>query len=336
MRRLKNLQDYKNKKVLITGGGGLIGRQLVELLVKLEAGVISIGLDNPEVYSKFIKCDLTHKDYCMEVIKGYDYVFHLAGVKASPDITNRCPATMSIPALQINTNALEACRLNGIQNVLFTSSIGAYSQADILTEENAYKGEPMDFYPGMVKRMAEYQIQAYQKEYGLGYKIVRLTNCYGPGDNFDPNNGMFIPSLMAKVFRGDDPVEIWGDGSANRDFLHSRDAAQGILRMMLYAPPCQPVNIGSGEGCTVAEVVSLFQRIAGFNYRFDASKPSGIAKRVMNITRARQYGFAPETSLKQGLKETWNWFREHPLEYEKRLNYFAEKKEEASIADGWG
>lgn len=313
------MNEYTNKKVLVTGGGGLIGRQVIHALVDEGADVISVGLDNPEGYSKFITCDLTHKDYCLEVTKDMDYVFHLAGIKTSPDMTNKRPATMSVAPLMMNTNVLEACRINKIPKVLFTSSIGAYPVNVPLVEENAYKGEPMDFLPGMVKRMAEYQIQSYEKEFGLKWVIVRLTNCYGPGDNFNPDNAMFIPSLMAKILRG--KVELWGDGSNTRDFSYSGDIAKGVLKMMLAAQDTQPINLGSGEGHTIKEVVSLMQKFIDFEVKFTGGT-SGIQSRVLGISKAMKLGYKPETSLYDGLKETWKWFKAHKTEYKRRMNYF--------------
>lgn len=325
------MNEYKNKKCLVTGGTGLIGRQVVDLLVNEGADVYVIALDNLQLNPKvhYWQFDLRDRIYSELATKNKEYVFHLAGIKASPDITLKRPATMSIIPLMINTNVLEACRINGIKNVLFTSSIGAYAEAEILTEENAYIGNPMDFLPGQVKRMAEYQIQGYKQEFGLDYKVVRCANTYGIGDNFNPDNAMFIPSLMAKVLRGDNPVKIWGDGSQIRDFVYSKDIAKGILQMMLYAEGV--VNLGSGYGYSIREVTETLNQIAevntldgirSFNYEFDTTKPSGVKKRVMDISKAKSYGYNPTYLLKEGLKETWEWFKSNKKEYEKRLNYF--------------
>ena len=115
--------------------------------------------------------------------------------------------------------------------MLYTSSIGAYQSAEIFREEDSDFGKPpMDMFPGWAKRMAELQVDAYRIQYGLdNFAIVRPSNIYGPGDNFDEANAMVIPTLMARVKRGDKPVLIWGDGSAVRDFLHATDCARGII-----------------------------------------------------------------------------------------------------------
>jgi GDP-L-fucose synthase len=238
------MSEYKDKKCLVTGGTGLIGRQVVDLLVDEGASVKVISLDDLKLNptALYSKVNLIEPIVSVIATTGKDYVFHLAGIKASPDITNKRPATMSIPPLQINTNVLEACRINKVPKVLFTSSIGAYANSVILTEDNAYSGEPMDKEPGQVKRMAEVQIQSYEKEFGLKWVITRITNSYGIGDNFNPDNGMFVPSLMAKILRGDNPVVIYGDGTNVRDFAYSKDIARGILQMMINSKDTQPIN----------------------------------------------------------------------------------------------
>jgi GDP-L-fucose synthase len=343
------MNEYKNKKVLVTGGTGLIGRQVVDLLVNEGADVTVLGLDdlklnNKVFYRKFDLSCSTYFDSFNELQsilspsppywQEWDYIFHLAGIKASPKITLERPATMSITPLMINTNVLEACRINGIKNVLFTSSIGAYSnEASLdhagnykwnLAEDKAYLGEPMDFYPGMVKRMAEYQIQSYEKEFSLNYCVMRLTNNFGIGDNFNPDNGMFISSLMAKVLRGDNPVEIWGDGSNIRDFAYSKDTARGILHMMLNHKDTQPINLG-GTKASVKEIVETLQSIVPFEAHYNPQQASGIKERVLDTTKALNLGYKPSYTLYESLKETWDWYVLNSLESEKRLNYFENK-----------
>ncbi len=262
---------------------------------------------------------------CLDETDGIDYVFHIAGVKTSPAVTFSRPYTMSIPPLMVNTNILEACRVNNVRKTLFTSSIGAYAQAEVLEEINAYKGEPMDFLPGHVKRMTEYQIQGYAQEYKENrFVIVRLANCYGPGDNFDPASGMVVSSLIAKFCSGN-PVKVWGDGSARRDLLYSEDAAKGILLVMENVDNSWPVNLGSGTEHSIKEVADCLSKMLEIPYEFDTSKPSGVARRYLDISCARSFGYNPQTSLAEGLLKTWVWFTKHPKEYEKRQNYFSSR-----------
>ena len=241
-------------------------------------------------------------------------------------MTKKKPASFFVPLLMFNTNILEAARLAGVKKLVYTSSIGAYSSAEVFMETKNDEGPPMDMYPGWAKRMAELQIKAYREQYGLDWSVVRPCNVYGPGDNFDPDNAMVIPSLMMRIHRGEDPLLVWGDGSAIRDFAFSRDVAKGIILALYNGTRGDFVNLGSGKGVSIKELVDTLHSFLDFNYEFDTTKSSGFPKRVMDISRARDWiDYNPTTSLLDGLKETWNWFQDHKDEYLKRKNYFAEE-----------
>lgn len=317
------MNEFNSKRIMVTGGTGLIGRQVVDLMVK-EGAILTVAcLDDLDFHShvQYLRADLTDMSIARKAVKGQDYIFHLAGVKASPKITIDRGDLMTKKTLQVGLTVTRAAFDEGIMHLLFTSSIGAYHEAKLLTEANAFKGKPMDA-PGLAKRRVEKQIRKYELLEGRHYKVVRLTNCFGLGDNFDPATAMFIPSLMAKVLRGDDPVELWGDGSQVRDFIYSKDAARGILHMMLHAPDSMPVNLGTGIGYTVADVVKELQSIVPFNVKYDTTKPTGVARRVLDTEKAKGLGFEAHYSLADGLEETWEWFKSNPTEYTRRLNYF--------------
>jgi GDP-L-fucose synthase len=322
------LQGFKNKNVLVTGGTGLIGRQVVALLCDAGANVRIASLDkvNVDNRAEHVFRDLTDFNACKELTRGVDFVFHLAGIKGSIQVTKSKPAIFFVPLLMFNTNVLEACRLNNVEKVVYTSSIGAYPSAEVFRESDENDGPPMDMFPGWAKRMAEMQVQAYKIQYGLdNFAVVRPCNVYGPGDNFDPNNAMVIPSLMSRIADKENPVVIWGDGTAVRDFAFSRDVAEGvILALALGTNGHAFLNLGSGLSCTIRELVETLHSFIDFNYRFDASRPAGFPKRVMDISLARQVlGYTPSTSLRDGLTETWNWFLANREEYRLRQNYFA-------------
>ena len=321
-------QKFKGKKCLITGGTGLIGRQVVKLLCDVGANVKIVSLDKVNVDSRaeHIFGDLTDFNFCKEITKNINFAFHLAGIKGSIEVTKKNPASFFVPLLQINTNVLEACRLNNVEKVVYTSSIGAYSSAEIFREQENLEGLPMDMFPGWAKRMAEMQIQAYNIQYGLdNFAVVRPCNVYGPGDNFDPENAMVIPSLMYRIYHKENPVVVWGDGTAIRDFAFSRDVAEGIILALYYGTKSKFVNLGSGQGYSIKELVETLRSFIDFNYEFDASKSGGFPKRVMDISLAKELiHYNPTTSLLDGLKETWNWFVNNQEEYLKRKNYFKE------------
>jgi len=324
------LKAFQDARILVTGGTGMIGREIVNLLCAAGAKVRIVSLDHIRVNDQadHVFGDLTDYKFCREITYNMDHVFHVAGIKGSIEVTKSKPASFFVPLLMMNTNILEACRVNKVKKVVYTSSIGAYPSAEIFREADGNEGPPMDMFPGWAKRMAEMQVQAYKIQYGLtNFAIVRPCNVYGPGDNFDPKNAMVIPTLMSRIANKENPVVIWGDGSAVRDFAFSRDVAEGVILALVHGTKGHPfLNLGSGQGYTIRELVETLRSFIDFNYQFDASKPSGFPKRVMDISLAREViGYNPTSSLRDGLKETWDWFVVHRQEYLLRQNYFSEK-----------
>jgi GDP-L-fucose synthase len=321
-------ESFVGKSILVTGGTGLIGRQVVEILCDAGGRVRIVSLDEVTVHARaeHIVGNLTDLNLCKELTKDMDFVFHMAGIKGSVEVTKSKPASFFVPLLMINTNVLEACRLNNVGKIVYTSSIGAYASAEVFREGENQDGPPMDMFPGWAKRMAELQVQAYRQQFGReNFAVVRPCNVYGPGDNFDPENAMVIPTLMYRIFNRENPVLIWGDGSAVRDFAYSRDVAEGVILALYYGTGGGFVNLGSGNGVTIRELVETLHGFLNFNYQFDPTKRSGFPKRVMDITLAKKLiHYRPETSLKEGLRKTWNWFVNNRDEYLKKKNYFAE------------
>lgn len=319
-----------NKKIIVTGGTGLIGRQVVDLLSKFNCKITSVSMDKLNLNNncEYIYGDLTDFSFCKKITKDYDIAIHTAGIKGSVDVTNKKPASFFVPMLLMNTSFLEACRINKLNKIIFTSSIGAYSVNEIFTESDEFDpNPPMDSFPGWAKRMAEMQIKAYNIQYNINsFSIVRPANVYGPGDNFDPNNAMVIPSLINKILSGDNPVNIWGDGKAIRDFIYSKDVAYGILLSLLNKNNFSYYNLGSGIGITIKELVETLNKILDFNYEYDITKPSGAPKRIMNINKSKkELNFMPQTSLLDGLTETINWFKKNKQDYLQKQNYFLDE-----------
>ena len=325
------LRSFSGKRVLITGGTGLIGRQVVDILNTAGAIIKIVSLDriNIDQRSEHIYGDLADFDFCKKVTRDIDFVFHLAGVKGSIEVTKAKPASFFVPLLMMNTNILEACRINKIAKIVYTSSIGAYSSAEIFKESENADGPPMDMFPGWAKRMAELQVKAYKIQHNLdNFSIVRPCNVYGPGDNFDPNNAMVIPALMYRIYHKEDPVLIWGDGSAVRDFAYSRDVAEGVVLALYYGTGSGFVNLGSGKGVSIKELVDTLHTFLDFNHKFDITKSSGFPRRIMDISLARELiHYDPSTSLFEGLKETWDWFVNNTDEYLQKNNYFLKNHE---------
>jgi GDP-L-fucose synthase len=326
----KELLDFfKSKNCLVTGGTGMIGREIAIILANAGANVRVISLDKLKIHKDVdhVYGDLTNFEFCKEQTKDMDCVFHVAGIKGSVKVTIEKPASFFVPLLMFNTNVLEASRVNNVQKLVYTSSIGAYSSNEVFIEsDDDDQGSPMDMFPGWAKRMAEMQIKAYQIQYGLDdYSIVRPCNVYGPGDNFDPENAMVIPSLMSRIRSGENPMMIWGDGSAIRDFAFSRDVAIGTIQALFYGSKGRYLNLGSGKAVTIKELVETLSNFLDFKYEFDSTKSSGWPKRLMDISLAKEMiRYNPSTSLEEGLKETWEWFLENNDEYLYKKNYFKE------------
>jgi len=323
----KVLNGFADSDVLVTGGTGMIGRQVVRILCDAGANVKIVSLDKLKVHpiAEHIFGDLADFEFCKSVTKDIDYVFHIAGIKGSIEVTKSKPASFFVPLLMMNTNILEACRINGVQKVVYTSSIGAYPSAEVFREyEDTEEGPPMDMFPGWAKRMAELQIKAYKIQYNLNsFAIARLCNVYGIGDSFSPSSAMVIPSLMYRIYRGDSPLVVWGDGAAIRDFIYSKDVAKGIILALYHGTGGRYVNLGSGKGYSIKELVETLHSFIDFDYEFDTTKPSGFPKRVMDISLARKMiGYDPTTTLLEGLKETWNWYIENQDEHLKKQDYF--------------
>jgi GDP-L-fucose synthase len=327
---------YRNKNILVTGGTGLIGKPLVEMLLDYGANVRIASLDDSSrahPKAEFKKADLTRYENCEEVCKDMDYVFHLAGIKGSPAMTIKKPASFFVPTILFNTNMMEAANNSKIKKYLFTSTVGVYSPAEIFHEEDVWKTFPSenDRFAGWAKRMGELQAQAYSiEENWEGIAIVRPANVYGPFDNFDPNNAMVIPSLIKRAMDGENPLKVWGDGSPTRDFIHSKDVARGMLMALENCQgPYKPLNLGSGNGYKIRELVEIIAENIPEKPKiiWDTSKPSGDAKRLMDVSRAKELiGWEPLISLEEGVKEVMGWYKKNKDIVGKRYNVFTEDK----------
>jgi len=324
---------YKNKKILVTGGTGLIGRPLVQKLLDLGASVRIASLDDPSRAhpdAEFQQVNLTRFENCMKACKDMDFVFQLAGIKGSPAMTRQKPASFFTPTILFNTNMLEAAKQSNVDRYLFTSSVGVYSPAEVFYEDDVWKTFPSenDRFAGWAKRMGELQTEAYKIEYGWDkIAIVRPANVYGSYDNFDPKNAMVIPSLIKRALDGENPFTVWGDGSPVRDFIHAEDVAEGML-FALDKGTGMPLNLGSGVGVSIKKIVEII--IDNLDEKpeifWDTSKPSGDKKRVLDISKAKSLGWKPKISIEKGIKEVIDWYKENKDIVDKRYNVFVEEK----------
>ena len=318
------LNFFNSKNCLVTGGTGMIGREIANMLINAGANVRVISLDSIKIHKKIdhVYGDLTSFDFCKEQTKDMDCIFHVAGIKGSVKVTIEKPASFFVPLLMFNTNVLEAARINNVQKLVYTSSIGAYSSNEIFIEsDDEEKNPPMDMYPGWAKRIAEMQIKSYKIQYDLSdYSIVRPCNVYGPGDNFDPENAMVIPSLIRKA-HDNEILEVWGDGSPIRDFIHCRDVALGMMHLVKNKVT-DPVNLGSGSGIKIKEIAEIIAKRFDKKIKWLSDKPMGDYRRVFDTSRAEKHGFKANVSLEIGINETIDWFIENKELIDERYNVF--------------
>jgi GDP-L-fucose synthase len=322
---------FKGKKCAVIGGTGMIGKYIVRYLLDHKAEVYVFSIDSRELCSggaHFICADMRNRVNALELLKDMNYVFNLAGVKGSPKMTAERPASFFVPMLQFNTNIMESAIVNNFDWYVYTSSVGVYEPAEEFYEDDVWSTFPSqnDKFAGWAKRMGELQAEAYNIQHGWDkFSIVRPANVYGRYDNFDPETGMVIPALIARARGGENPLRVWGDGSAIRDFIHASDVAKGIIHMVEHGVQ-GPVNLGSGKGNTIKEIADCIGRIMDVEIEWDTTKPSGDAKRIMNIDRAKSFGWEPKISLDTGIADSILWYAEAGGKWlEDRYNSFKEK-----------
>lgn len=320
---------FKGKNILVTGGGGFIGSHLTERLLELGAKVrvpIRKGNKKAKIFLKnvldkveLLECDLTLMTECIKATKGIDFVFHLAGFVRGVGYNKLHAADMLTINTLINTNVLEAARINCIERYLFTSSACGYPlNAKIpLVEDDFFNGdmEPTNATYGWAKRLGEIQAKAYAEQYGMKIAIVRPFNAYGPRDNFNLEECHVVPALVRKAVEKWDPFIIWGDGTPTRVFVYVDDMVEGMLLAMEKYCCADPLNIGSEEEVTMEQLARSILEISGYSnapIQFDASKPGGQPRRCASIKKAKaKIGYVPKVKLNEGLKNTIEWYKEN-------------------------
>ena len=313
---------YSDKNILVTGGTGMIGSHLVELLLEKNANVRIVAHEReipPELEDKgldVVSGDLTEKKFVEESVKGMDYVFHLAAYTGGLGRTSTHPASTLTPNLIMDGNVLECAKNEGIKKFLYASCTCVYPNDEkTLEEEDAWKGNPPEIHASYSwsKRMGERQAIAYHKEYGMNIAIVRPSNSYGPRDSDDLETAHALGSLIMKAINKMDPFVIWGDGNPIREYIYARDAAKGMLLAMENYCVGDPINLASGEFVSISELARKILKITNMSpkIKFDKEKPSGQKRRVLSNKKAEEkIGFVTETSLDTGIEETIKWYKQ--------------------------
>lgn len=340
MTEIQTPNSFKGKKVLVAGGTGLIGRPLVDLLIQNGASVRIASMDDPSrahPQAEFMSRDLRILDSCREACNGMDYVFNLLGVKGSPAVAIAKPWKFFYNIVIMNLQMKEAARLENVGGFLYTSSNGAYPPSERMFEDDMWKSSPSenDKYPGWAKRMGELAEEACAVDVEIQWKnvaIIRPANVYGPFDNFDAENAMVIPSLIKRALEASatgKTLTVWGDGSAVRDFIFSYDVAAGMLLAAEKSPGAfKPLNVGSGKGVSIRELVETISGLMPkpLTVEWDTTKPSGDKQRLLDTSRITALGFKPTKSLKEGLKETIEWYKANSNASNNRYDVFKQVK----------
>ena len=301
----------KNKSALIIGGMGMVGRQLTELCSKEydEVCVVDLDYKTPKDLPQGVKyqqADLTFKSNA-SIIGEFDHVYHLAGIKGSPLRAKEKPADY-LPMLQFDSNVIEAVGYYQPDWFLYTSTIGVYPPMEEYRENLVWHKVPSenDRVPAYIKRMGELSCYAIRATYGYeNISIVRPANIYGPYDNFGDESTV-IASLIKKGYN-DDVINVWGDGEPIRDFIYSKDVAQGMLHMVQNKINV-PVNLGSGVEVKISDIANTIGEYFDKEVKYDKSKPNGDMRRQMDTRRAESVGFKPKYTLEDGIKETIDWY----------------------------
>lgn len=309
--------EIKDKNILLTGGAGFLGSFVYERLVGEGADPARITIP------RSAECDLRTWDACKGVTAGQDIVIHLAATVGGIGFNKKYPATLFYDNLMMGTQLMEAARLAGVEKFVALGTICAYPKhaAVPFREEELWNGYPEETNApyGLAKKMMLVQAQTYRTQYGMNAIYLLPVNLYGPRDMFDPERSHVIPALIKKVDdairTGASSIDVWGTGTATREFLYVADAAEAIVQATSSYDGSEPVNIGAGEEISIKELVHLIAELMGYTgeLNWQTDKPDGQPRRKLDTTRARDYfGFSAHTSLRDGLTETINWYRAQP------------------------
>jgi len=332
----KVLESFSGRNVLVTGGTGLIGIPLVRKLDKMGANVRVVSLDDRSPFKDSIECvngDICEKGVCERVLKDIDIVFHLAGIKGGIGVAYTKASTLLLKNILMNIQIMEAARKAQVEGFLYTSSVCIYPPARVFEEENAFTGlpHPSDRFGGISKLVGEMQIQAYKLQYDIrNFLTVRPGNTYGPYDNFNSTSALIIPALIYRVFEGENPLTVWGDGTAVRDFVFADDVADFMI-LMIEKKERAPLNVGGGEAVTIKTVAETIvqhaERILDkkIDIKWDITKPVGEKYRVTGIQQAKsRFGWSPKVSIDAGIEKTMKWYSANSSKTIKRYSVISE------------
>jgi GDP-L-fucose synthase len=303
---------FNNKKVLVTGGNGFLGKPLVQ---KLKEKGATLYVPSSKDYDLREEAEVRKLFFDLNP----EIVIHLAVDGGGIGYMRTHPGSVYYNNIMMNTLVLENARKSRIEKFVGIGSVCAYPKfANIpFKEEEIWEGYPEETNApyGLAKKMMMVQSQAYRQQYNFDAIHLLLVNLYGPYDDFDRETSHVIPGLIKTFYEAKQKnakaVEVWGTGSASREFLYSEDAADAvILATESYSKPA-PINIGSGMEITIRGLVGKIAEITGFQgeIKWDITKPDGQPRRCLEVSKAeKEFGFKAKTEFEEGLKKTIDWY----------------------------
>ena len=309
-----------NKKILVTGGAGFLGRYVVAEL--LRQGVPKKNIAVP----LHRNVDLRDWNACRRVVRGKDIVIHLAAKVGGIGLNRAKPGELFYDNAIMGIQLIEAARQAGVEKFVNVGTICSYPKytPTPFKEENFWNGYPEETNApyGLAKKMQIVQGDAYRQQYGFNAINLLQVNLYGPGDHFDPTRSHVIPALIKKVAdamaNGEHEIVVWGTGKATREFLYAEDAARGIILATQRYDKSDPVNLGSGMEISIKKLVTTIARLMKFKgaITWDKTKPDGQPRRMLDVKKAKkEFGFTATTNFEQGLKKTIAWYLQQPHDH---------------------
>ena len=311
---MKTPAVLSGKRIALTGGSGFLGR-------RVEAEFRACGAE--VVVARKKDYDLVQREACRRLLADTrpEIVVHLAARVGGIGANRENPGLFFFENLMMGAQLVEECRLAAVPKVVTIGTICSYPKLTPVPfkEDALWDGYPEETNApyGIAKKMLLVQGQAYRQQYGMDVIHLLPVTLYGPGDNFDPATSHVIPALIKRfdeaVRSGLPVVEVWGTGTASREFLHVDDAARGIRMATEAYDGSEPVNLGAGFEITIRDLTLLIARLSGFTgeIRWDTSKPDGQPRRSLDTTRADHlFGFRAAIAFEQGLKDTIAWYRQ--------------------------
>jgi len=308
--------DWTQERIVLTGGAGFLGAFVLEELRR--RGARDVFVPRSREY------DLVDMAAVRRIYADAKptLVIHMAARVGGIGANRENPGKFFYDNLMMGVQLIEVGRQVGLKKLVALGTICAYPKfAPVpFKEEDIWNGYPEETNApyGLAKKMLLVQSQAYRQQYGFNSSVLFPVNLYGPHDNFDLHSSHVIPALIRKCVeareRGDRQIVVWGDGSASREFLHARDAAEGIVIACERYDKSDPVNLGAGFEIKIRELVPLVARLCRFEGEivWDTSKPNGQPRRMLDTSRAeREFGWKAQIGFEEGLRETIEWFEAH-------------------------